>query len=127
MNHFRFKLVQFQSFKAGDFAIIEVEALDESIRTSDEVMERICNAIADWVANTDEGKEMWEENDGEITMRDIADVSDVINPQLTKEGLKNLSVFFDHEFETDPQNFTLDSNLPVRAPKGFKDPSGILD
>jgi hypothetical protein len=126
MNYLRFKLAQIKAFKTTEFAVIEVEALDESINTSDEVMDRIANAIADWVENTKEGKEMWEENDGEITMRDIADVSDLLNVQLTKEGLKNLRVCFDHEFETDPTRFTLDSNLPVKAPKGFNDPSDIL-
>lgn len=126
MNYFRFKLNDVQAFKASDFAIVEVEVMDDKVESTNVIMKGICNAVADWVENSKDGKEMWEENDGEITMRDIADVADMLNPYLSKQGLKNLSIHFDHEFQEEPNDFTLNSNLPVRADK-FTDPSDILD
>ena len=116
MKQFRFKLTRIKSFTASDFAIIEVEALDETIKTTDEVMQRICNAVGAWVEKDREGMDKFDENAGEMNIADIADSMDELQPYLVGQGLKNLGIILDNGMDEDPKGFTMDTNLPNRAP-----------
>ncbi len=122
LKHFRFKLSRVEAFKPSEFAIVEVEAMHDSIKTTDDVMQRISNAVAAWIENDKEAADKFDENAGEMNIIDIADFTDELQMYLVPQGLKNLGIILDNDMDEDPKNFTMDTNLPNRAPE-FKDPT----
>ena len=124
---FRFKLFRQERFQVCDTAEVVAETTDLSIMNSDQVMERISNAVAKWIENTEEGKSAWDNSGEDFNIADLIDYCEEpsLSLELLKEGITRLDIHLEDEVQGSPENFNFDSILPMRAPKGFNNPNDI--
>lgn len=94
----------------------------KAIRNNADAMNALCQAVANWVAKTEDGKELWDETCSDLNIADLQDLNEVDSfvDALTNEGIDDLEINIDNVFET-LDDFTFDTVLPIRA-KDFVDP-----
>lgn len=110
------KKLEFLIVREGETtqAVVSLDSVDLSL-SNDEAMQKICDCVAAWIDNTQEGQEAWDDSGEDFN---IGDLSGYINDhklkaQLSLSGLFNLQVMAN---EVEPlDTFTYDTVLPRRA------------
>jgi citrate lyase beta subunit len=105
----------------SDVAIVTAST-DDGVLVPDTIMERVAKAVARWIENTDEGKKLWEETNGDLNIADIAGVeSSDFTLELLRAGINGFAVQINPAIEPEATRFSFDTVLPLRV-KDFVEP-----